>query len=81
LRLLHQARRLCPQAQVVVAADTISSAVELYEQGADFVYIARLHSAREMAELIATVAQNESQFFNSREDALQSLKLRQEVLQ
>jgi hypothetical protein len=81
LRLLHQARRLCPQAQVVVAADTISSAVELYEEGADFVYIARLHSAREMAELIATIAQSESQFFNSRDDALQSLKRRAEVLQ
>jgi len=52
LRLLRQARRLCPNAQVIAAADTVSLAVELYEQGADFVYIARLHSARHMAELI-----------------------------
>jgi Kef-type K+ transport system membrane component KefB len=51
LRLLRQARRLCPYAQVMVAADTVSSAVELYEEGADFVYIARLHSARHIAAL------------------------------
>jgi hypothetical protein len=36
LRLLQQARRLCPQAQVIAAADGISSAIDLYEQGADF---------------------------------------------
>jgi hypothetical protein len=30
--LLRQARRLCPNAQVIAAADTISSALDLYEQ-------------------------------------------------
>jgi len=81
LRLLRQARRLCPQAQIVAAADNISSAVELYEQGADFVYIARLHSARHMAELIARAVQDEVGFKELREEEFRLLKQREEVLQ
>ena len=81
LRLLRQARRLCPNAQVVAAADDIASAVELYEQGADFVYIARLHAARHMADLIARAVQEENGFKEFREEELQLLKQRQEVLE
>ena len=81
LRLLRQARRLCPNAQVIVAADTISSAVELYEEGADFVYIARLHSARYMAELVGRAVQDEDVLKQAREEAHQLLKQREEVLQ
>jgi Kef-type K+ transport system membrane component KefB len=81
LRLLQQARRLCPNAQVIAAADTVSLAVELYEQGADFVYIARLHAARHVAGLIAAAVQNENGLKVSREEEFQLLKQRQEVLQ
>jgi voltage-gated potassium channel Kch len=81
LRLLRQARRLCPRAQVIAAADSISSAIELYEQGADFVYIARLHSARHMAELITRAVQDDDGFKIDREAELQRLKQRAEVLQ
>ncbi len=81
LRLLRQARRLCPNAQVIAAADNISSAIELYEQGADFVYIARLHSARHMADLIARAVQDEDIFKQFREEEFELLKQREEVLQ
>lgn len=80
VRLLQQARRLCPSAQVIAAADTVSSAVELYQQGADFVYIARLHAARHMAELIAAAVQNENELKVSREEEVHLLKQREEVL-
>ncbi|MGH7832512.1 MAG: cation:proton antiporter [Candidatus Binatia bacterium] len=79
-RLLRQARRLCPQAQVMVAADTVSAALELYEQGADFVYIARLHSARHIAALIVRAVQNEEELKESREEEFLLLKQRDEVL-
>ena len=57
------------------------SAVELYEQGADFVYIARLHSARHMAELIARAALDDDLFKQYREEEFELLKQREEVLQ
>ena len=68
LRLLRQARRLCPNAQVIAAADK-TAAIEPYRQGADFVYIARLHSARHMAELIAARSRTR---MNSRNTATMS---------
>jgi Kef-type K+ transport system membrane component KefB len=44
-RLLEQMRRLCPQAKVIVTAEGIHQALDLYRQGADYVLIPRLHSA------------------------------------
>jgi Kef-type K+ transport system membrane component KefB len=81
LRLLRQARRLCPHARVIAAADGISSAIELYEQNADFVYIARLHSAHYMAELITRAVRDGDGFKIYREEELRLLKQRVEVLQ
>lgn len=80
LRLLQQARRLCPHARVITAADGISSAIALYEQNADFVYIARLHSARYMAELITRTVRDSDGFKVTREEEIRLLKQRVEVL-
>ncbi len=53
-RLLQSIRRICPEAFIVVTADTIKAALELYKEGADFVFIPRLHSARRVAEVVAS---------------------------
>lgn len=79
-RLLRQARRLCPGAQVIVAADLLSAAVELYEAGADFVYIARLHSAAETADLIVRASIDETVLPARRDGELRALKARREIL-
>jgi Trk K+ transport system NAD-binding subunit len=52
-RLLSLSRRLCPQAQVIVTANTLQTAMNLYQQGADFVFIPRIHSARLVARIIS----------------------------
>jgi voltage-gated potassium channel Kch len=52
LRLLQQARRLCPHASIVVTANRAASALELYDAGADFVFVSRLHSAAQMASIL-----------------------------
>ncbi len=52
LRLLKQARRLSPRAKVIVTANRAASALELYEAGADYVFVPRLHSAAQMATVV-----------------------------
>jgi len=52
LRLLQQARRLCPHASVVVTANRAAAALELYDAGADFVLVPRLQSAAQMAKIL-----------------------------
>jgi Kef-type K+ transport system membrane component KefB len=77
-RLLQAARRLCPEARVVVAADTFATALELYEDGADFVYVPRLHSVHRMAEVIE--AGFEEGLDALRAEEIEALKKRDEVL-
>jgi Kef-type K+ transport system membrane component KefB len=78
LRLLQQARRLCPHASVVVTANRAASALELYDAGADFVFVSRLHSAAQMAEiLVKGIADG---FASLRADEIASIRKRDEVL-
>jgi hypothetical protein len=56
----------------------IGQAVELYEQGADFVYLPRIHSARELAHVIEEGLRND--FTALREEHLEELRTRDEVL-
>jgi voltage-gated potassium channel Kch len=51
-RMLKQARQICPSAEVIVTADRINQALELYDEGADFVFIPRLHSTADLAKVI-----------------------------
>lgn len=53
-RLLQQVKRICPEALVLVASDTLHGALELYAAGADFVFVPRIHSAHRVAEVIRT---------------------------
>jgi nicotinate-nucleotide pyrophosphorylase len=50
--LLSIIRRLAPNAKVLVTAETIASAREMYEKGADFVFLPRMISAQHLAEVI-----------------------------
>ena len=52
LRLLRNARASCPKAKIVVTSEHIPQALRFYEAGADFVYIPRLHSAPQMANIL-----------------------------
>jgi len=78
LRLLQQARRLCPHASVVVTASRAASALELYDAGADFVFVSRLHSAAQMAAILEQGLTDG--FADLRADEVARLRMRDEVL-
>jgi hypothetical protein len=52
LRLLRNARASCPRAKVMLTTDHIPQALHFYKAGADFVYIPRLHSAKQIARVL-----------------------------
>lgn len=78
LRLLKQARRLSPHAKVVVTANGALSALGMYEAGADYVFVPRLHSASQMADVVAQGL--EHGFDKLRSEQIEQLKRRDEVL-
>jgi Kef-type K+ transport system membrane component KefB len=78
VRLLRQARALCPHARVVVTAVRAAGALALYEAGADFVYVQSLHSA---AQLAAVLEQGLAEGFEALRTAeIERLRQRDEVL-
>ena len=52
LKLLRNARTSCPKAKVVLATEHIPQALHFYQEGADFVYIPRLHAAQQVARIL-----------------------------
>jgi hypothetical protein len=63
---------------VIVTAESIRWGLELYRQGADYVFLPRLHSASRVAKVIELGLQDG--FEKLRADELANLRLRHEVL-
>jgi Kef-type K+ transport system membrane component KefB len=78
LRLLRHARRLAPDAIFIGASDTIAHALTLYAEGADFVYLPRLHSAEQIAQVIR--AAFDGSLGEGRATEIDRLRLRREVM-
>ena len=77
--LLRTSRRLAPRAKVVVTASRTASALQLYEAGADYVFIPHLQSAAQMAGILAEGLKHG--FDRARAEQIERLRRRNEVLQ
>lgn len=78
LRLLRHVRTIAPTAAVIVASAHIDQALQLYEEGADWVFISRLHGAGTAADVIERGL--DEGFVHIRATAVRELKHRDEVL-
>lgn len=77
-RLLKKIRQLCPYAKAIVTADSPQRALELYALGADFVFIPRIHSSAQVAEVIESGLRIGLE--NARAEQIEHLRVRDEVL-
>ncbi len=77
-KLLTQLLRNCPQARIIVAAETLPGARALYDAGAHFVFVPRIHSAHRMAEVIRAAREEGLDRIRAEEKA--ALQGRHEVL-
>ena len=77
-RLLRQARRLSPAAKVIATAERVSQALELYAEGADYVFLPHLHSAQQRAQIIEAALNKGIEALRTAH--IPELRLRKEVL-
>jgi Kef-type K+ transport system membrane component KefB len=77
-RLLKKIRQLCPHAKAIVTADSPPKALELYDRGADFVFIPRMHSSAQVAHIIESGLREGLE--NIRAEQIEHLRRRDEVL-
>jgi Kef-type K+ transport system membrane component KefB len=78
LGLLKALKHLAPDAQIILTAETLQSAREMYESGADYVFIPRLLSATYLADLLDHIHAGTDAAF--KEASRKRLKEWQEVL-
>ncbi len=77
-RLLKKIRQLCPHAEAIMTADSPRQALDLYNQGADFVFIPRMHSSAQVARIIEAALREGLD--DVRAEQIAHLKIRDEVL-
>ncbi len=77
-KILRLSKRLCPEAKVIVTANTLKNACALYDYGADFVYVPRIHSSRYVAEVILKSVEGSIEDY--RQSEISKLSCRTEVL-
>lgn len=77
-RLLKKIRQLCPHARAIVTADSPQRALELYGLSADFVFIPRIHSSAQAAEVIESGLRGELDDVRAKQ--IEHLRVRDEVL-
>jgi Kef-type K+ transport system membrane component KefB len=77
-RLLKKIRQLCPHAKAIVTADSPQKALDLYNRGADFVFIPRIHSSSQVAHIIESGLREGLD--NVRAEEIAHLRMRDEVL-
>jgi hypothetical protein len=77
-RIMRMARRLCRRARGGVTANTIKGAMSLYADGADFVFVPRIHSSARAAEVLLSFLDGAGDEVRETEQA--ALAARDEVL-
>lgn len=77
-RLLKKIRQLSPHALAIVTADSSQKALELYESGADFVFVPSMHSSAQAAQIIESGLVEG--LADVRAEQIAHLKVRNEVL-
>ncbi len=77
-RILKEIRKLSPHAKAIVTADGPQKALDLYDHGADFVIIPRLHSAAQIAQIIESALRDGLE--KVRDEQVDQLRIRNEVL-
>jgi Kef-type K+ transport system membrane component KefB len=77
-RLLKKVRQLCPQAKAIVTADSPQKAIDLYDRGADFVFIPSMHASAQVAQIIELGLRQGLD--NVRAEQIAHLRMRDEVL-
>ncbi len=78
LKLLRELKKMAPNAKIVVTAETMESAREMYAAGADYVFMPRIISSRHLAGVLEAMEKGQVQAL--REEGIKELQDRKELV-
>ncbi|HOW82744.1 MAG TPA: hypothetical protein PK573_09300 [Spirochaetota bacterium] len=68
-------KEICPQARIIVTAESIERALKMYAEGADYVFVPRILSARNVMQILDMMLGDRDDeirtFINNETDELQ----------
>jgi Kef-type K+ transport system membrane component KefB len=77
-RLIKQMKNLCPQAKIIVTAESPKAALKMYQEGADYVLRPNLQAGRHLVSVVEQFLRGEGEAL--KEKGMQDLEKREEVL-
>lgn len=79
LTLVKQMQQLCPNARIIVTAESIQDALDMYNAGADYVLLPRVLTAQHLKEILPSVQRGRNDQIKQKHITL--LRGRQEILE
>ncbi len=78
LKIIKKMRKLCPHAKIIVTAESPARALKMYNEGADYVLLPRIVSAKHLIEVLAVMLQGDTKAIKASE--IEKLKIREEII-
>ena len=78
LNMMKHIKKLCPNAKIIVTAESTTKALELYKEGADYVFLPRILATNQLIPVIERLLKEESNKYKSEE--IKKLKSRDEII-
>jgi Trk K+ transport system NAD-binding subunit len=78
LKIIKLAKSLCPKAKIVVTAQNAKAALQMYQEGADYVLLPNMLAGRHLAPIVEDLWRHGGTGLKERE--IESLKGREEIL-
>ena len=78
LNMMRHIKKLCPNAKIIVTAESTTKALELYKEGADYVFLPRILATNQLIPVIELLLQKGSEQFKNEE--IEKIKSRDEII-
>jgi Kef-type K+ transport system membrane component KefB len=78
LNMMKHIKKLCPKAKIIVTAESTTKALELYKEGADYVFLPRILATNQLIPVIERLLKEESN--KNKGEEIKKLKSRDEII-
>ncbi|HNW29785.1 MAG TPA: NAD-binding protein, partial [Spirochaetota bacterium] len=81
LRIIRHIKEISPHAKIIVTAESIERALKMYAEGADYVFIPRILSARNIIQMMSLMLGEKQEEMNEIiRGEMESLRARNEII-
>jgi Kef-type K+ transport system membrane component KefB len=80
LKMIKQLKTIAPHAKIVVTAESIKRALNMYQEGADFVLLPRIHAAQTLLPVLVDILHHKDSSEDRKKQQMEWLQGREEII-